>query len=106
MPYCILYSVYIAFEQCCLSIKCQPFSAPSLPIFMSLKVLKVKETLHLNILTFVFNQDAFHVKPTPKVRQALFCTPGIFREGEAAKNLSSQYDFKKLSALSQLLGFF
>ena len=31
-------------------------------------------------------QGAFHVTPTPKLRQALnFCTPGIFRKGEAAK---------------------
>ena len=31
-------------------------------------------------------QGAFHVKPTPKVRQALsYCTPGIFREREIAK---------------------
>ena len=35
-------------------IKFQPFSAPSLPMFKSLKVLKLEDTLHLNILTFVF----------------------------------------------------
>ena len=35
-------------------IKFQPFSAPSLPIFKSLKVLKLEDTLHLNILTFAF----------------------------------------------------
>ena len=35
-------------------------------------------------------QGAFHIKPTPKVCQALsFRTPGIFREREAAKNPST-----------------
>jgi hypothetical protein len=35
-------------------IKFEPFSAPSAPIFQSLKILKLEDTLHLNILTFVY----------------------------------------------------
>ena len=35
-------------------IKFQPFSAPSAPIFQSLKILKLEDTLHLTILTFVY----------------------------------------------------
>ena len=35
-------------------IKFQPFSAPSAPIFQSLKILKLEDTLHLNILIFVY----------------------------------------------------
>ena len=36
-------------------------------------------------------EDAFHLKPMPKVHQALsFRTPGIFRELELLKNLSTQ----------------
>ena len=51
-------------------------------------------------------QGAFHVKPTPKVRQALsFRTPGIFRERETAEKsvYSKSDDFKKLSVLAQIL---
>ena len=32
-------------------IKFEPFSAPSAPIFQSLKILRLDDTLHLNILT-------------------------------------------------------
>ena len=32
----------------------QPFSAPSSPIFLSLKLLKLQDVLHTNILTFVY----------------------------------------------------
>ena len=35
-------------------IKFEPFTAPSAPIFQSLKILKLEDTLHLNILTFVY----------------------------------------------------
>ena len=49
----------------------------------------------LSILPWAFDQDAFHVKHTPKVRQALsFHTPGTFKEREAAKKSD---DLKKLS---------
>ena len=36
------------------SISFQPFSAPSAPIFLSLRILKVEDLLHFNILTFVY----------------------------------------------------
>ena len=35
-------------------IKFQPFTAPSTPLFHSLKIMKLEDILHLNILTFVF----------------------------------------------------
>ena len=35
-------------------IKFEPFTAPSAPIFQSLKILKLEDTLHLNILIFVY----------------------------------------------------
>ena len=35
-------------------IKFEPFSAPSTPIFQSLKILKLEDVLHLNILIFVY----------------------------------------------------
>ena len=35
-------------------IKFAPFTAPSAPIFQSLKILKLEDTLHLNILTFAY----------------------------------------------------
>ena len=35
-------------------IKFEPFSAPSAPMFQPLKILKLEDTLHLNILTFVY----------------------------------------------------
>ena len=35
-------------------IKFEPFSAPSAPTSRSLKILKLEDTLHLNILTFVY----------------------------------------------------
>ena len=37
---------------CC--IKFERFSGPSLPIFQSLRTLKLEDALHLNILTFVY----------------------------------------------------
>ena len=49
----------------------QPFSAPSTPIFLSLKILKVEDLLHLNILTFVYKSikklspSCFHNYFTP-----------------------------------------
>ena len=54
------------------------------------------------------SQGAFHVKPMPKVPQALiFCMPGIFREREGTKEseYSKSVDFKKLSILAQILSF-
>ena len=39
---------------CLRCIKFEPFSAASSPIFKSLKVLKIEDILHLNILTFVY----------------------------------------------------
>ena len=35
-------------------IKFEPFTAPSAPIFQALKILKLEDTLHLNILNFVY----------------------------------------------------
>ena len=35
-------------------IKFQPFTAPSTPLFHSLKIMKLEDIFHLNILTFVF----------------------------------------------------
>ena len=35
-------------------IKFEAFTAPSAPIFQTLKILKLEDTLHLNILTFVY----------------------------------------------------
>ena len=40
------------------AIKFQPFSAPSSPIFPSLKILKLQDVLHTNNLTFVY--EAFN----------------------------------------------
>ena len=37
---------------CC--IKSERFSAPSVPIFQSVKILKLEDAQHLNILTFVY----------------------------------------------------
>ena len=60
----------------------------------SINFLKINPSLLLDQMWFLSglfsartrNQGAFHVKPTPKARQALsFCTPGIFREREIAK---------------------
>ena len=49
-------------------------------------------TLSETVDVFNGRQGAFHVKPTPKVRQDLsFRTPGIFRKREAAK----EYEYSK-----------
>ena len=41
-------------------IKFEKFSTPSTPIFQSLKILKLEDTLHLNIFTFVLAPSHFH----------------------------------------------
>ena len=49
-------------------------------------IAKYFDQVNLVHTTLSGYQGAFHVKPTPKVRQALsFCTPCIFREREIAK---------------------
>ena len=52
--YTYLDPLFLLQKQILRCIKFQPFTAPSAPLFHSLKILKLEDMIHFNILTFVF----------------------------------------------------